>query len=132
MEHHQRAYADWLDTICQRPIPPAVVAFNVNLYDAGSAGFYDAEVIGAAEYDAQDEDWSCYDIFNSGLKNRFELPASVVDTDWEKALQLFVNWTRLYCEDVSNHGDVFRHARAVTVRFVDGNLMRVWPPLAVG
>lgn len=127
-QQHEQAYAEWLDALCKRPMPSDVVAFSVNLYDSAGAGFYEAELIGAAQYDPEDEDWACDDIFNSGLKERFELPASEVGSDWEKALQLFVDWTRSYCEDASNHGEVLRRARAVTVGFVEGNLVRAWPP----
>ena len=130
MQHqeHATAYAKWLDAICQRPIPPDAVAFCVNLYDSSGAGSWDAELIGSPTFDPLNEDWACDDIFNSGPRDRFELPTSVVGGGWEAAMQLFADWTRSFCADPANHGDVLRQSRAVAVGFVEGSLTRVWPP----
>jgi len=101
------------------------IALNFNLYEAVDS--VHSDFIGAPMYDAQNEDWACEEVF-AAQPRFFEMPHSIVGSDWRTALATVAEFIRAYLNNQSNCGARLRESQAVTVGFVDGNLVRVWPP----
>ena len=104
-------------------MPPGLVAFNFNLAEAFQ--MFQVDVIGAARYDPVDSDWACDEAFVSQPRF-FDLPHSAVGTRWQDAQQLIAKCVTDYIRTASESSPL-RRAVAVTVGFVDGDLIRVWP-----
>jgi hypothetical protein len=114
------SFAGWLDQQSARA-PEEIIAFSINLYESPFA----AELVGSTFYDAEDADWACEEAFVPELR-RFELPPSAFGQSWEEALKQVCAMMQRYLNQ-SAHGARLRRAVAVTVGFVDGDLVRVWP-----
>jgi len=117
-ENIRQQFLDWVDSVLDRPIPPQVVAFNFNLYDAPAT--WDVQLIGAPSFDPANPDWACDELFDSG-QPFFELPHLRNDESWEEGLARAIDLVREYLRTGRNAGRL-RSAKGVGVGFVDGEL----------
>ena len=113
-------YHEWFESILAQDLPKEIVGFAVNLYDNDNS--YEAELIGAATFDKDNEDWACDDIF---MSDRFIFPISSFKGGWEANLALIVESTNKYIESNSKGALKLNSAQGFGVGFVDGNLTLV-------
>lgn len=110
------AFRDWLDQELSE-LPKAIVAVCVNLYDAPFA----AELVGATEFDEDDDDWACEEDWRG--RQRFEL--SSIEAQWEERLAVVHEWLTSWFETCAGPASLARRLEALGVGFVDGDLLRV-------
>lgn len=112
--------AAWLER-ASVDAPADIIAFSINLYDEPFA----AELVGSTYYEENDPDWACEEAFEP-KERRFELPKSAFGATWEEGLDYICGVVRAYLAE-SGRGARLKKATAITVGFVDGDLVRVWP-----
>jgi hypothetical protein len=115
-----KEFSKWLDDVLSIDIPSEVVAVNFNLYEAAHANAWEIELIGAADFNENDSDWACDEIFTTRNK-LLRIPKFKDIDDYEK-------WIR-FCgqciDDYLTFGlyhEKLKQYRAVTIGFVDGDI----------
>ena len=119
----QPGFVAWIERAMVKPMPAGLVAFNFNLAEAFQK--FQAELIGASRYDPGDSDWAC-DAESVSDPRFFDLPHSVVGTEWQRVQQLVANFATNYIRNAPESSPL-RTAIAVTIGFVDGELTQIWP-----
>ncbi len=109
-------FASWLKVHLAEGIPAEVVAFNFNLYESGTEGEYDVQLVGCASYDPEDPDWACDARYSTG-----EDLYTFTSGEWEEALEEFLRMVKDYLAAASAD-DRLARARYLTAGFVDGDL----------
>ena len=120
----QTAFAAWLDNALAEKIPRRVVAFNFNLYEGEDS--YHVDLIGAPSYNPRNSEWACTELF-AAREPVFEIPRSSRIKTWRRAQSVALELIRSYLGRDHTNAQRLKNARAVTVGFVDGDLVRVWP-----
>ena len=67
----ETTFHNWLNKALSVNIPKSVKAFNFNLFETGSN--FGIELIGSSEFDADDSDWACQEVFEANPRN-LEIP----------------------------------------------------------
>jgi hypothetical protein len=116
-------FAAWLDGRLAVPMPPAVVAFSLNLYEGNDS--FDVQLSGASSFDPEDETWACNPVY-ADEENLFRIARGLVLDDWEAALDLVLLCMERYLRE-GERSAVLRASRGVGVGFVDGDLHVIWP-----
>jgi hypothetical protein len=102
--------------------PPSIIAFNVGLLQTEDG--FSAYLIGAERYDAEDPDWACDESFTP--RERYvALPIRRSETKWEQVLEQTAQAVRGFLSSKEGASAFFSKARAITVGFDDGDLVRV-------
>lgn len=118
------ALFQWLDEALAGGIPAGVAAFCANVCET-SKGF-ELELVGTSEFDPDDSDWACAELFTSRDKPRFAISRETAGGDWTAALGYVVRKMREYLSAGSAGARTLQSTRAVAVGFVDGDLVLVW------
>lgn len=119
----------WLTSVLPHSVPPEVVAYN---FDLAEAGDWLVEVIGASDYDKNDDDWACPPATWISRPSHFRISREMAPT-WESALAYVCDQLSSYIqEDNSQQAGVLREAAAVCAGFVDGDLTLIWSRNAEG
>ncbi|MBO4637727.1 MAG: hypothetical protein J5685_11335 [Clostridiales bacterium] len=114
-------FKEWLDNILKNGLPEGGAAVNFNIYEEGE-NRWSLQFILASEYDNQDDDWACEEIFSSE-EDIFEFE---LEGPWEQAQEKAIELIREYLQNGSKK-DLLNGYTAVCTGFVDGALMRVGP-----
>ena len=113
----------WLRRVCADEKPPrSVVAYNIGILETEQG--YAAYLSGAASYDPDDDDWACDETFTP-TERYLALRLRPVDASWEVALELVAATVRGYLASPAGSGSFLAKARAVTVGFDGGDLLRI-------
>lgn len=115
-------FIEWIDGLELENIPENIKAYNFNLYDGEDT--YDIQLIGSDEFDEEDPDWACSEVYSSEenicyIENTGEL------NNWEKAQKIFAEYVRKYLES-GKYSGILRSAKAVGIGFVDGDIELVY------
>jgi hypothetical protein len=114
---------DWLRRVSATETPPAsIVALNVGLFETEDG--FSAYLTGAEQYDADDPDWACDESFTP-RERHIALPVRRGETKWEQVLEQTARAVRGFLASKEGADTFFSRARAVTVGFDDGDLVRV-------
>lgn len=97
-------------------LPPEAKALCLNLYES-EEGEFDAQLVACADYDREDPDWACEDIYSTG-----EELFGFSSEDWEAALDLMLETLGEAVAD----GILPDAIEYVAVGFVDGDLEEVF------
>ena len=119
-------FSEWLDKILEENKFDKILAFNFNLYE-GKTGIkkeYHIQLIGSDEFDEEDQDWACSEIFTTG-ENLFIMDRKVVGKKWFEALDFCIKIVTKYLEDGKNKDKLLRK-KAVGIGFVDGDLYCIY------
>ena len=112
----------WLRRVSAAETPPAsVVAFNIGLFEAENG--FSAYLVGAERYDANDGDWACDEAFTA--RERYLALPLGRDVKWQRVLELIADAARRFLASTEGSASFLAKARAVTVGFDDGDLVRV-------
>lgn len=125
----QQKFHEWLVDALPENVPEGVVAFSFNLYEPALVDGvkFGVEVVGTSEFDPEDEDWACEEVWEPQERQLF-IPVEFSGTDWttcqarveELLLQLLQSEHRL--------SSVLKSTCGIGVGFVDGSLDIVWQP----
>lgn len=111
-------FNQWLEGLLSANLPNNIVAFNFNLYE-GQDEFH-IQLIGADNYDENDEEWACDEVYTSG-EDIYVLEFKDSENNWQAGLEeakiLINNFLSTNDKSVK-----LKAAKAVAVGFVDGNL----------
>lgn len=112
-------FENWLNHLLEMNLPSGIVAFNFNLYE-GSENTYDIQLIGADEFDEDDEDWACTDYYTSE-EDICYIERSNEIKDWQVGLEYIANIVQKYMQE-GKHRDRLINVEALSIGFVDGDL----------
>lgn len=109
---------EWLDILKLETVPEGIVAYNFNLYDGDET--YDIQLIGSDEFDENDPDWACSELYSSEEDICYiELNDEI--SDWEVAQKKFTECIKEYL-DKGKYADILKSAKAIGIGFVDGDI----------
>ncbi len=120
----QTEFDKWVNNILSMDMPEEIAAFNFNLYE-GEDSFH-IQIIGAPNFDEDDEDWACDEVFSTE-ENIFIVPHKVASEDWEEGLKYCTNLVTKYLES-GEKASVLKSSKAVGIGFVDGDLEIIYKP----
>ena len=112
----KKGFFNWLDMILKNQLPPETVAINFNLYEDGN-DVWSIEMIGASEFDEDDEDWACEEVFATRA-NPYVISKK---SDWKTIQKLFSLLIKEYFKK-GKYSNVLKNYLAVGIGFVDGNV----------
>lgn len=114
--------SEWLDDVLENVsetgIPTEVIAFGFNLYDEGN-GNWSMELIGASEFDTDNEDWLCNEVTDFNTRdNPFQWYKKA---KWEEILDDITDFLKRYLRN-GIYADILKAKSGIGVGFVDGNI----------
>ena len=109
---------EWLDSLELDDMPENIIAYNINLYEGDET--YDLQLIGSDEFDKDDPDWACSEVYSSEEEICYIEMTDEVG-DWENAQKQFAECIKEYLED-GKYADVLKAAKAIGIGFVDGDI----------
>ncbi len=110
--------SEWLDVVLETNIPNEVVAFGFNLYEDSHYN-WSMELIGASEFDIDNEDWLCSEVTDFNTRDnplRWHKEAG-----WEEILNEIVCALKEYLKN-GKYADILKTKSGVGVGFVDGSI----------
>ena len=110
---------NWIDSILMDTVPKEVAAFCFNLYEESDENYWAMELVGAARFDLEDEDWACDEITDFGTREHLFRWES--ECEWDEALSQMVEILQQYLQS-GKHADILKSKDGVGVGFVDGNI----------
>lgn len=117
-EKIKQSIKEWiLEINRQEALPKGIVALNFGLFEP-----YGIELIGAKNYDENDEDWACEEDFVPKLRicPRLEIPSSL---EWESVLELMINILKELVVELK-HVKLLQVSH-ITTGFCDGDLVAI-------
>ena len=109
---------EWLDSLDLEDMPESIIAYNITLYEGDET--YDLQLIGSDEFDKDDPDWACSEVYSSEEEICYIEMTDEVG-DWENAQKQFAECIKEYLED-GKYADVLKAAKAIGIGFVDGDI----------
>lgn len=114
--------SEWLDDVLENVsetgIPTEVIAFGFNLYDEGN-GNWSMELIGASEFDTDNEDWLCNEVTDFNTRdNPFQWYKKA---KCEEILDDITDFLKRYLRN-GIYADILKAKSGIGVGFVDGNI----------
>ena len=110
--------SQWLDVVLETDIPNEVVAFGFNLYEDEHYN-WSMELIGASEFDIDDEDWLCNEA--TDFNTRDNPLRWCKEAGQEEILHDIVYALKEYLKN-GKYADVLKAKSGVGVGFVDGSI----------
>ena len=109
-------FAEWLDIVLNMEMPKELVAFCFNLYEEEN-DTWAIELIGSSQFDEEDADWACYEVFDSR-----EYPCRWEEVaEWEDIHNKMETYIRQYLF-TGRYAEFLKEYQAVAMGFVDGDL----------
>lgn len=107
-----------MENMSETGIPTEVIAFGFNLYDEGN-GNWSMELIGASEFDTDNEDWLCNEVTDFNTRdNPFQWYKKA---KWEEILDDITDFLKRYLRN-GIYADILKAKSGIGVGFVDGNI----------
>ena len=129
MNYFELNFFHWLDNAAKENVPTSLKAFSFNLfnypYEPGLECKFGVELIGSGEFDEDDEDWACAEIWEP-KKRELEIPVSYSTESWEECLNKVGNLVAEILESNSHLAKFLKQGCAVGIGFVDGSLKLLW------
>jgi len=120
-------FATWLASSLSQCIPDSVIAFSFNLYEPAMVDGvkFGIELIGSGEFDANDPDWACDEIWEPEIRG-VNIPITYSGEAWEECLQKLKALVILELD--SPETEILKSRRGVGIGFVGGDLEIIWKP----
>lgn len=115
----------WIDSSLEGDVPSEIQGFCFNLIENG--GSFSVELIGSSEFDEEDEDWACEEIFEAEQRV-IEIPEDVSGDHWEKCLESMTTIIQDYLASNSSGAIKLNKVKGIGIGFVDGNLSLLTKP----
>ena len=113
------AFKQWIDSVMAQDIPQTAKAINFNIYEEANNA-YGIELIAAASYNSNDEDWACDEVFTT-RSNLFYIQRTKNIIKWEEGQAFICDLIKCYL-NTGKYRDKLKSYVAVCAGFVDGNL----------
>jgi len=114
---------EWLERVSSNEEPSdSIVAFNIGLFEIED-GEYSVYLIGAIAFDESNEDWACSEAFSPS--ERYCILPDVAGYEWSVVLDLLAEAVKEFIDSIPGRSSFIGSARAVTVGFDSGELVRV-------
>ena len=123
MKQFQEEFERWLNDCLSDGCPSEAVAFVFNLFEQNSIhSRYGIEFVGTSEFDLEDTDWACAEVWEPSLGRSCSIPISFCDQDWETCLAR----VRVLILDIlaadTPLSNTLRSKIGIGLGFVDGDL----------
>ncbi len=112
-------FSEWLNKILDIGLPNSIIALNFNLYE-GAEQTYDMQLIGSDEFDENDSDWACNEIFTTG-ENLCYIPRTNEIANWENGFVAIKEIINEYLTK-GKYANYLKNFTAIGAGFVDGDL----------
>lgn len=117
------SFQSWAAQVLPASPLPGVVAYNFNIVETFSA--FEVEVVGSSHFDPQSSDWGCEEAWTSRPMRYVALYAEA-GRSWEQLLKSAAASVKEFVStELPGAETLLRCAEAVTVGFVDGELVQV-------
>ena len=118
----EKEFDQWLTRVSNQEKPSdSVIAYNIGLFETPTG--YSAYLVGASTFDEQDGDWACEEVFTPSERY---FPLSLLEPQtWDVVLAQVIEAPRRFLRSKAGEDSFFARAKAVTVGFDDGELVRV-------
>jgi hypothetical protein len=119
-------FRTWLAASLAEDIPKEVEAFAFNLFETANVQEkFGIEIIGSAEFDEEDSDWACEEIW-SATPRSIHIPVHWSGAEWQQCLDKCCDLVKSACDEGEPAFTRLTNSKAVAVGFVDGDLVTVW------
>ncbi|MYN02918.1 hypothetical protein GTP41_12485 [Pseudoduganella sp. DS3] len=118
-------FSEWVMLAVGSGVPTEVCAFCFNLYDRSDDGLFSVELIGVDEFDADDGDWACSEVW-APVNSRIEIPLAFSGNDWRSCLDEMADLLNQLLASGSAAAQILKSRQAIAVGFVDGDLDVLW------
>lgn len=106
----------WLNQILNDNLPNDIKAINFNLYE-DIDNKWSIELVGTSNFDENNDDWACEEIFNTREK-----PYVITkESNWKSIEKEFTDLINEYLKN-GKYANKLKQYEAVAVGFVDGDL----------
>lgn len=109
-------FVEWIDKILHEELPKEIEAIGVNLYEDGGV-YWSAQLVGTKEFDPDDPDWICNEVFTTG-ENLFTWRE---DAGWETVLETAKSLMKRYIVE-GRYAQKLKQYIGVGIGFVDGDV----------
>ncbi|MFD1186274.1 hypothetical protein [Pontibacter rugosus] len=119
-------FNNWLDRINKtETVDDRIIALNFGLFEAENG--YTLYLTGSECFDEEDDTWATNIDFEPKEKY-FVLSSSLVKgKEWQEVLTVSKELVTEYLNAVNLSNTIFKHVKAITIGFDDGNLIRIKP-----
>lgn len=124
VEYKEFDYHDfciWLDEILNKSLPKKAKGINFNLYEEDKPNIYGIQLVATKDFDAEDDDWACDEIFSSG-ENMFYFKN---ENNWETVQKNMEKTVKTYLEE-GDFASTLKEFKGIALGFVDGDLSIVY------
>ena len=123
----RESFRAWLADGLSHAIPDSVKAFAFNLYEPAMVDGvkFGIELIGAGEFDENDPDWACDEVWEPSTRG-INIPVSYSGDRWEQCLRKLRALLVRELDEPS--AQRLKASQGVGIGFVDGDLEVVWKP----
>ena len=117
-------FKDWVEEIsANETISSNITAFNFGIFETENG--YSLYLIGSENYDENDDDWATEVDFEPSHKY-FEIdPLITKGKSWEQVLKLSNDVVSRYVKSDSFKSSILKNAKAITIGFDEGDLIRI-------
>ena len=115
----ETTFHNWLNNSLGKEIPQAVEAFSFNLYEMRNN--FSIELIGASEFDIDDSDWPCQEVFEA-TPRVLEIPMEYSGKTWKECLDKMKSLVLSQLKSNSSTSQILNRSKGVGIGFVDGDL----------
>jgi hypothetical protein len=123
----EQLFARWLGDCIDQGVPDDVCAFSFSLYEPANVPgvMFDIELIGAGEFDAEDPDWTCDEVW-APEPRWLPIPVEYSGEDWETCLEKLKSLVLRQLETDTPQVQVLKASQGIGLGFVDGDLEIIW------
>lgn len=115
----------WLRSSLSSAIPKSVRAFSFNLSEpAGESSHFGVELIGSPDFDIEDADWACEEVW-AATPRMLSIPAAFSTSSLETCLAKVKRLVLAALVDDAV-GKTLKTRKGIAVGFIDGDLDVVW------
>lgn len=119
-------FNSWIGSALASEVPKTVVAYSFNLFElAPGEAKYGLELIGSDEFDMDNSDWACNEVWVANPRS-FSIPRAFANGAWEECLDDIRELVTNTLSKSSATATKLKKARAVAIGFVDGDLELIW------
>ncbi len=116
-------FARWLDGSLPSELPREISAFSFNLFEQSKEGSkFGIELVGAGEFDENDPDWACAEVWEPSQSRNFDIPESFCSDGWEDCLSKTAQIIRTILDSDNRLAATLKSVEGVALGFVDGDL----------
>jgi hypothetical protein len=124
MDRFPQQYMAWLEDALADGAPANVVAFTFNLFEQSSNNArYGVEFVGCSEFDPDDSDWACSELWEPAKGRRSDIPLSFCDAGWDICLSCMRDLVASILQEPSPLSEQLNAVRGIGIGFVDGDLL---------